>query len=210
MAEHKERENRASNRKLDFSLVSVWMNQNTLDTVLLPCFSACWTERILIQGGSDFSIAEAYNRAVKEARSDIVIFSHPDVEFSQDGLSNVVETIRQHSVGAVGLVGVTGPQKQVWSSSMRGTTEVQTLDSCFIAIDRRKPFRFDHDTFDELHLHVEDFCCLVRSAGLRCVVVDSKKFNHHSETWKVRGCNWGKYPTYREKLRTKWGDVATT
>jgi glycosyltransferase involved in cell wall biosynthesis len=210
MPEHKARNEKADKGKLGCTVVSVWTNRETLDKILLPCLSHGMVERLLVKGQPNFCLAKAYNKALDEARTDIVSFIHPDVDFSPDALVEACSVIKRDDIGAVGLVGAEAHQKQVWATSRCGITDVQTLDSCFLVIDRRKGFRFDEETFDELHLCVEDYCCQVRDAELRAVVVDCASFNHHSETWSVRGCNWGKYPLYRERLRAKWGDVATT
>lgn len=209
MPAHRDRMNRGVTEK-EFTAVSIFMNQNTLDFNLATSLRGLKCEHIFTEGREGMPVANIYNQIIDSVSTDIIAFMHPDIEFSSDGVANALKCIGESDIGAVGFVGADSNRREVWAGEISEPRDVESVDSCVLFIDRKKGFRFDDKVFDELHLYVEDFCCQVKNKGLRCVVVNADNFKHHSETFSKQGSCWGNYPKYRQRLSDKWGEVITT
>lgn len=167
--------------------------------------------------------AKLYNDMISECKTKYIIFTHEDVDFSNDLLYKIHETILSiGDFGVIGMVGVDHEGNYRWSTNNK-TFEVQTLDSCFIIINTQHDLIFDDQTFDGLHLYVEDYCATVsKKLGKKnyTILIDSEEspnisskisyLNHHSNTLNKLGPCWGDYLTYKEKLINKWKDIKTT
>jgi hypothetical protein len=214
IAEHFEGWRRIVEKKIDATVATVWVDKAVLNGILAKSLSGCNVERLLTKGKPDTCLAAEYNKMLDVATSDIVVFAEPDAEFSYDGLENLVAAVSRPGVGAAGLVGARKQDGEVWAAKITTEMDVETLDTCIVAVDRRKGIRFDEATFTGLHMHVEDFCCQVRAKKMRCIVVPARKFEHHSTTWRVRGPDWGDYGVHKRVLLEKWrevlGEVTTT
>jgi len=214
LAEHYDAYQALLKGDVDASVATVWVRAGVLHDILARSLSGCRVERLLTRGRPETCLATEYNRMLGDATSDVVVFCEPDAEFSHDGLQNVVEAVQRPDVGAAGLVGARRPDGEIWSRDASVEQDVETLDACVMGVDRTKGFKFDDGTFTGLHLHVEDYCCQVRAAGLRCLVVPSRRFEHHSTTWSERGPDWGDYGKWKRTLLDKWrgrlGEVRTT
>jgi hypothetical protein len=159
-----------------------------------------------------------YNYILKKSNNRFVILTHQDISFSKTLLERIEKTIIDNpNFGVLGLVGVDSSKKYYWSD-LNKQHEVQTLDCCFIVVDKENNVFFDDKTFNDFHLYVEDFCLQTKkSTGKLSYTIliskDPKTENflcHHSVTLKKLGSRWGKYNEYRKKLSDKWGDVKTT
>lgn len=178
---------------------------------------------------SDGNPAKNYNRMIEMANTDYIIFLHADVTFGPDLCERIAKTIKEvPDFGALGIVGVHEDGTYEWAKESY-IYQVETLDCCCILINKKHGLLFDENTFNDFHLYVEDYCCQLKTLGLKCytievnasemspsVIYDSLKekytcFNHHSYTLNQRGTCWGRYHEYKEKLNKKWGrEVKTT
>jgi glycosyltransferase involved in cell wall biosynthesis len=214
LAEHVDRFLMLASGRLEASVATVWVDREVLHGTLAPSLEGLRVERLLARGEPWTCLASEYNRLMDSASCDVVVFVEPDVEFSRDAFENVVAAVRRPDVGAAGLIGAAKGSGEVWSRDIEDERDVDTLDACVLAVDRRMGFRFDDRLFPGLHLHVEDYCCQARAAGSRCVVVPARRFEHHSTTWSREGPDWGDYSKYKAVLLDKWrgvlGEVVTT
>jgi hypothetical protein len=185
------------------AVASIYVDRKILDENLVKSLKGD-EETFFIQGSRNTNIASVFNNVLKDVRSRFVIFSHPDVQFSEDVLKNVEEYLSNEEIGAVGLVGMAKDKKYVFSNSISEMKEVSTLDACFLAVDRTKGMFFDESNFDELHLYVEDFCLYAGLMGLKSIVIPAKHFYHLSDTFHKCGPEWGNYRKYRDILSKKW------
>lgn len=94
-----------------------------------------------------------------------------------------------------------------WSDNVLtgGPGPVSTLDGMAIFFRRDTALRFDSETFDGLHCHVEDLCLQAHAYGLSVVVprADAYHRNHHQAAKFLLD-----YQRYRAKLEAKWKGTA--
>lgn len=172
----------------------------------------------VVFGNNKQSAASNYNLILKNSQNRYVIFSHQDMSFSGDLLEKIEKTIRAYpNFGVLGHVGLDKKGNYCWNN-MQKSYEVETLDCCFIVVDRETSVLFDEKTFDDYHLYVEDYCMEVtKQTGKTCrTLLIGRNFHygsflmHHSNTFYNQGNNWGCYNFYKDRLKTKWGKVFTT
>lgn len=154
------------------------------------------------------SLAEGYNRALRRARHDLVVFAHDDVEIvSPDFAARLLGALRRHD-----LIGVAGTRKLVGGAwhfaghphlagqvGMPGkdggyvvtlyeigepeSKGLQALDGLFLATRRNAAMRlgFDEATFDGWHLYDLDFSLRASSAGMDCATCNGILAVHGSQ-----------------------------
>jgi len=156
------------------------------------------------------SLAEAYNRALNQARGDIIVLSHDDIEFLQPSMW--LSKIKDHlsSYDFIGLVGTTkligpawaqaGPPNtfgQVAENNLDGepyrvlifgaplpvVPNIQAVDGLFMAFknDVVKKVRFDEENFNGFHCYDVDFSFSVYKAGFRLGVATDIPVLHASQ-----------------------------
>ena len=153
------------------------------------------------------SLCEGYNRGARQARGDVLVFSHDDIEIvSEDFSTQLLAALESHDV--VGLIGTTRARGAAWifgdwphlhgqvgmpvadggytvtAYRMTGpvTAGVQAMDGLFIAARRAawQAVPFDEEAFDGWHLYDMDFSFRAHRAGLRCAVLNSLLIVHDS------------------------------
>lgn len=173
-----------------------------------------------------------YNELISRCNTPFLILTHQDVTFSPNLLERLKMTICDlPDFGAIGMVGVDSQNKYFWSQSHQ-IHSLDTLDCCFVVIKPDNKLLFDHVTFDDYHLYVEDYCAniqRVHKKGIYTILIDSEEMlpklgytqvykksksksflNHHSYTLAKKGVNWGRYREYKNKLSDKWHHICTT
>lgn len=196
------------------------------NSLLYPCLIKQTRPYYLFIVNDDKDIAKNYNKIIEKSTTDYVVLIHADVTISNDFVEILERNIHLPSnFGAFGIVGNAGYGIE-WAKSDRQYV-VETVDSCFIMINKKHGIRFDEKTFDEYHLYVEDYCVQVyEKLGFRCYTllidagvssdkppgsIEKNHFCHHSATYSVLGSCWGNYLHYKDKLFQKWGrEIATT
>ena len=156
------------------------------------------------------NLARLYNVLLGLEGPSARAFLHPDVRLAPDFATRVTRTIealdaRGTQWGALGVVGRAWGGSYIAAHELDGPAPVCTLDACCIVIDARHGLRFDDQTFDELHCHVEDYCLQCHDAGLGVLVIPAE-LEHLSATSSARGTRWGSYDVYRRRLDEKWDD----
>jgi len=175
-------------------------------------------EIIVIQDAR--SLAEAYNRGIDQAKGDIIVLSHDDIEFLQPSMW--LSKIKSHlsAYDFIGLAGTTkligpawalaGPPNsfgQVAEINLEGepyrvlifgaplpvVPNIQAVDGLFMAFkkDVTNKVRFDEKNFDGFHCYDVDFSFSVHKAGFRLGVATDIPVLHASQG-KFDGI-WGMY-----------------
>ncbi|MGH8851327.1 MAG: glycosyltransferase [Casimicrobiaceae bacterium] len=175
------------------------------------------------------SLCEAYNRALRDTRGEVVIFSHDDVDIlAPDFASRLVAALdRFDLVGVAGATRAAGPawswaghphvhgwitHRPVggdgWLVSISSPWPVvggaQVLDGVLLA-GWRRPFEavtFDAATFDGFHLYDVDFTLRAARAGWRIGVCAELLLVHESEG--RFGADWARYA---ERFRAKYPEL---
>lgn len=154
------------------------------------------------------SLTKAYNRGLKQATNDIVVFCHDDltIETKQWG-SKLLKQFEKHS--DYGIIGVAGtkymaPSGQWWEdkSKMYGRVahthegktwlssysddigqdieEVVIVDGVFFAVDKRKLKTEFNETVEGFHFYDVTFCFENYLKGVKVGVITSVRVNHKS------------------------------
>jgi hypothetical protein len=172
------------------------------------------------------SLCEAYNRALRDARGEVVIFSHDDVDIlAPDFAALLVAALVRFDV--VGVAGATRANGPAWSwaghphvhgwithrSAATGDWLVsisspwpvvggaQVLDGVLLA-GRRRTFEavlFDAATFDGFHFYDIDFTLRAARAGWRIGICAELLLVHESEGHY--DADWGRYA---DRFRAKY------
>jgi len=165
-------------------------------------------EIILIQDAH--SLAEAYNRGLNQAKGDIIVLSHDDIEFLQPSLW--LSKIKSHlsTFDFIGLAGTTkligpawalaGPpynfgqvaelnadgdpfRVMIFGTPLPVVPNIQAVDGVFMAFKRSviDKVRFDEAVFNGFHCYDIDFSFSVYKAGFRLGVATDIPVLHASQ-----------------------------
>jgi GT2 family glycosyltransferase len=143
------------------------------------------------------SIAEGYNRGLRQCQGQHVIFSHDDIEILSPDLPAIVAS-RLAEFDVVGIAGTTRLVDPVWfragppfifgqvahnrgpgvymvdlfGAGSRVAKGIQAMDGIFLAarVDVARQIGFDQDRFDGFHLYDLDFTYRAHLAGFRLAV----------------------------------------
>ena len=159
----------------------------------------CATTTLQIVGIHDArSLAEGYARGIAQAKGDLLILSHDDIEIlTPDFAARVAQHLAEHDL--IGIAGTTRVVEGRWAGAGDpyvytlitspfpdaagfGTMllgggplvvpGIQALDGVFMAMRREVATRiaFDAETFDHFHLYDLDFSLRAHLAGFRLAV----------------------------------------
>jgi len=160
------------------------------------------------------SLCEGYNRAMRQARGDIFVFSHDDIELLSDDVGG---TVARHLADwdVIGVAGTTRMCAMGWADSglryARGVVTharddgydvvffgapamvnggIQGMDGVFFAARREVAERigFDEATFDGWHGYDTDFTFRCHLAGYRLAVCLDIRLIHFSEGTVDEAC----------------------
>lgn len=157
------------------------------------------------------SLAAIANRELDDTRTPVFGLCHSDVVFGYGGLESFVRHAKQGAV--CGVVGrdragayrcCSRPEHydKGAGSLFAGPGPVTTLDSMAVFFRPDSGLRFDAETFDGFHCHVEDLCL---QAGARGVPVLVPPANAYHREHPAPHANWmNEYFGYRARLSVKW------
>ena len=192
-----------------FSVVICSIDEVKFERVTAMYRALLTGERYEIVGIHDAkSLCEGYNRGVRAARGDVVIFSHDDIEILAPDFARrlAAHTARHHLVG---LCGTTRLTDGYWMNAgwpyLRGlvahhypdtgryrvlvldcefevSRRVQALDGLFLAARRdvREQVRFEEETCDGFHLYDLDFSFTAHQLGFDVVVCHDIPVIHYT------------------------------
>jgi GT2 family glycosyltransferase len=143
------------------------------------------------------SLAEAYNRGIRAAGGDTIIFSHDDIEIVSPDLAQRL-TVHLCRFDIVGVAGTTllghprwlqagppyifgqvahtipegGYMVDIYGASRRVFGQIQALDGLFLAVKApiARELMFDEQTFDGFHCYDVDFTFRAYQAGYKLAV----------------------------------------
>lgn len=131
----------------------------------------------------------------------VIGLCHADTDFYDGALSSLTAAAMEGAVA--GIVGIDLQRIYRWSKNNPGP--VSTLDSCSVFFRRDLGLRFDEETFDGLHCHVEDLCLQAQARRIP-VIVPAAHASHVGQS--TDNPQWqNDYRVYRKRLAEKWRGV---
>ncbi len=168
--------------------------------------------------GNARSMAEGYNRALAQARYELVVLAHDDIEIlNPDFAARLLRALDRHDLIGIagtrkldggawhlagypqlaGQIGMPSPDDgyvvTLYDVATPETGGLQALDGLFLACRRETALRlaFDADAFDGWHLYDLDFSLRAARAGLDCASCNDLLIVHGSQGRYDE--NWRKY-----------------
>lgn len=157
--------------------------------------------------------AKDYNDIIKKSDNRYILLIHQDMEIPADFLESVRKTINEHpDFGVLGLVGYDSFEnhnRNTIFSEAGKSKETIFFDSCCVLINKDNNIHFDEETFDELHMYVEDYCMQAIQKGLKNYTfnVSYESTKHFGATYYKSNEMWGRYGEYYEKFMNKWKQI---
>lgn len=161
------------------------------------------------------SAGMAYNRALDEARADVLVLAHQDVYLPGGFLAGALEQLRQLDAqdpdwALAGVAGLDSRQTfhgRTWSSGLgallgeppAGPVAVETLDEMLLFVRRGSALRFDED-MPGFHLYAADAIQIAKARGQRSYVIDTPAV-HHSRAVVALDASYRKAYRYMQR---KW------
>lgn len=189
--------------QIPLSLVVVASNRSSYfgwDVDPFPPLSelTLWTNDLQ---GRPYPLSKIGNLILDRQVGTVIGICHADTSFGPGALETFAEAALDGSV--VGIVGVDLQRVYHWSKDNPG--QVSTLDSCSVFFRRDLGLRFDEQTFDGLHCHVEDLCLQAQAKRIP-VIVPAAQASHIGQS--TDNPQWqGDYAKYRARLAMKWRGV---
>jgi hypothetical protein len=200
------------------AVVAVHHDDTVLKSTLLRSPALAMPGRLMIQRGFK-TVAAAYNAGLREVRSDVVLFVHPDVYLPdswEDSLANSLRYLDKTDPnwGVAGLYGTRrdGAGRGFLYSTGRygfvGTPfhcpeEVRTVDEFTFAIRRDSGLICDEKLpSDQFQLGATDLCLQAEKGGMKNYVIPCFSI-HNANRWTRLPSFWGCYL----HIRSKWNDA---
>lgn len=176
-------------------------------------------------------ISANYNRMLERCKTPYLILIHEDMGFSPDLIQRLQLTMK--TVPDFGSIGFVGANRQ-WNGQLYfccaradRPLAAMTLDCCFLVVRKDVDQRFDEETFNGLHQHVEDYTAALffkhklKNITAMTTYIDGTNglpanapesyLVHYCQTIKAHRSMWvGESVKYYRKLQEKWPGVATT
>ena len=190
----------------DLFLVVVGKDTAAVNAFVMPALSSFDTHVYIISNNTGTPLSKISNECLEFDNfrpSAVFGLCHADVVFGPDALEDfTAEAMRGAVCGIVG-VDLAGCYRCCYSpeTPFCGPGPVSTLDGMAVFFRRDLGLRFDEQTFDGFHCHVEDLCLQAHKRGIPVTVpaADAHHRNHgQSQAWLVD------YRKYRRRLAEKW------
>jgi hypothetical protein len=159
-------------KPMKFSIVCASNNEKLINEHLLSSPEINNHELIIDRKAKN--VPAAYNKAMKKATQDIVIFVHHDVSLPEGFFDQLTESIKKLTGdwGCLGVAGCVGAdrygylmnRRNVWGAKDKVPHEVDTLDE-LILIVKRDSVVFDENIPSTHHMFGPDTCLQFRSEG---------------------------------------------
>lgn len=171
--------------RLSWSLISAVNNEAVLKSCLLNSPEFELASEVILQRGHK-SAASAYNQAIDNAKTDILVFAHQDVFLPQgwaDSLEQALVALsKQDPAWAVaGIWGIKpdgkrsghlycGANSRILGNAFSCGIEVLSLDEVLLIVRRSSGVRFD-EHLEGFHMYGTDVCLTAKARGLKSYAV---------------------------------------
>ena len=207
-------ENKTDHSTSEWTLISATNNNAILNSCLLSSPDIQYASNLLLQRGFN-STAEAYNAAIAEAKTDLLVFVHQDVYLPEGWIMKVQEAIKimaetDPNWGVLGVWGTKnstehvgfiydGAWRRVLGAEFQGGREVDSLDEVVLIMRKPSGLRFDPQ-IPGFHMYGADICQEAKRQGKKCYALAAFCI-HNTNQYKM--LPWQFWKAYL-KMRRKW------
>ena len=202
---------------IKWTLVSATNNETILKSCLLASPELEFNADIILKTGYK-SAAAAYNSALEESTTDIVVFAHQDVYLPlgwcadfQNALLSLSES--DPKWGVLGIWGVSRSRKYsghlyceasgaIFGNNSSDIQEVRTLDEVLLVVRKSSGLRFDK-CLQGFHMYGTDICLEAHRRGLKCYTISSFCI-HNANTYRFLPFDFWSAVFF---IRKKWKSV---
>jgi len=198
----------------DWTLISATNNEAILKNCLLHSPDVRSASSLMLQKGYT-NAAEAFNKAIAEAKTDLLIFVHQDVYLPEGWITKVQETIKVLSEtdpqwGVLGVWGARigsegagfvydGAWNHVLGNEFQGGREVDALDEVVLILRKSSGLRFDPQ-IPGFHMYGADICLEAKRRGMKCFAIAAFCIHNTNQYGMLPWQFWNAYL----KMRKKW------
>jgi hypothetical protein len=202
---------------MKFTLISAVNNESVLNSCLLSSPCASRAEAVLLRRGFR-SAALAYNAAIEEARTDVVVLVHQDV-FLPEGWDTQMERALQQleqedphwavagiwgvmpSGEGTGYLYCAGLARTLGQEFSRPVA-VRTIDEALLVLRKSSGLRFD-EAIPGYHLYGTDLCLQAEARGMKCYALAAFCIHNTNGYDLLPWDFWKCYFLLRKKWRTR-------
>jgi Glycosyltransferase like family len=177
------------------------------------CLEGIQPNRVIVQQGFP-SAAAAYNAAIEESKTNLIVFSHQDVYFPANWLETLGRSLKSldRTDPNWGVLGCSGVNiRGQWAAYLYSTglgiigrpfdrpIEIDTLDEFILILRKSSGLRFD-PSLPHFHFYGTDICMTARKAGKKCYAIPA--FSIHNTSYGPLSDNFFRcYWPVREKWK---------
>jgi len=201
---------------MDWTLVSAVNRDEVVRSCLLGSPEVPSAGRLILQRGYA-TAADAYNKAIDAAPTDLIVIAHQDVFFPagwtrdfERALWEIAETVPNWGVlgvwgaltggGSGGLV-YDGGWSRVLGTNFEGGSEVCALDEVVLILRKSSGLRFDPN-IPGFHMYGADICLEARKRGMKCYAISAFCIHNTNQYGMLPWAFWKAYLA----MRRKWKD----
>jgi len=202
---------------MNWTLITATNNETVLKNCLLNSPDVQFASDVLLQTGYH-SAAEAYNDAIKQSKTDLLIFVHQDVYLPEGWINKVQDAIKVLSETDTewGVLGVWGARsssesvgfvydggwRQVLGRAFKGGIEVDSLDEVVLILRKSSGLRFD-TRIPGFHMYGTDICLEARQRGRKCYAISAFCIHNTNQYEMLPWQFWKGYLAMRRKWKAQ-------
>lgn len=207
----------ATQSRFNWSLIAAVNDQQLLEKCLLGSpVTTPPAERIWQRGYS--SAAKAYNAAIDQATTDVLVFAHQDVFLPPDWTERVQAALTwfaandpDWAVAGIWGVGNSGARhghvyctglKQTLGRKFEEPKEVRTVDELLFIVRKSSGIRFD-ESLPGYHMYGTDICLEAQRRGLKCYAISAFCIHNTNGYNMLPLAFWRSYLFMRRKWRNQ-------
>jgi hypothetical protein len=200
---------------MDWALITAANNDAVLQSCLLSSNDVSAAREVKIQRGFT-SASSAYNKAIEECESEILVFAHQDIYFPEGWWCSVESAIDQlkRTDPEWGVLGVWGVQAngefaghlycngtgRVLGKKSTGPVPVRTLDEVVLIIRRSSGLRFGDD-LPGFHMYGPDICLEAQKQKRNCYALSAFCVHNTNQYGMLPWDFWKSYLIMRRKWK---------
>ena len=210
-------ESRNYRRNVNWSVITAANDDRVLKLCLLNSPGIESASEVLVQRGYS-SAAVAYNAAIEQASTDLLVLVHQDIYLPENWIQRVQSAVEQLAQtcpdwGVLGCCGIQtsgkhvgyiydGAWNRVLGEPFEGGLEVESLDEAVLIIRKSSGLRFD-PSLEGFHMYGADVCLQAQSRGKKCYAIGAFCI-HNTNPYRMLPLHfWKGYLAMRRKWKAQ-------